>query len=281
MPRYKACDPPCTNQRCYPCNATARDLALKAKAAGGSMRDLPDWAQYRVRRMAGDNAAAQNLSQAYDDARTQVAAFRSYAARMKASDTDWVCASCEKVQSIDTPRHVQAMRRYCPTCAAPLLAADASRLSAAREAEAVLAAIKAGNPLETIYARGKANWTTDERVALVAAHMICVHCACRIGQGGVPAAGPSQKHCAPCYMAREYGERATASASARSVASIANVAGVLADASSAQAAKRAEDDAPRKDRFELIDIDDTPSAPADKPAEPSNPDDRFLKIELD
>jgi hypothetical protein len=277
----KSCNPPCASSRCYGCNAAARDLAVKVKRAGGTMRDLPDWAAWRVRQMAANTAAAQSLSQAYSDARERGAAARSYSDQMRHSDTQWVCASCGNEQDASIERYVANRRRYCPTCAAPMKAADVDRLKAAAEAEAVLKAIQAGNPLESIFAKGKAAWTTEERVALVSAKMVCVHCGKRINVPGVPGAGELRKHCGECYMAREYGERAAAAAAAKSAAGIANVGAVLSGVSAGQAARRAEDDAPRKDRFELIELEDAPDAPAAKPEEPTNPDDRFMKIELD
>lgn len=269
----KPCNPPCHSYRCYGCNAAARDLGLAAKAAHKRMADLPEWAQARIRRMIQQTRTAQNTSQALSDAHESGMAQRSYADAMRASDTDWRCAGCGLVQGIDIPKHVHGQRRYCPMCALPFQNQDAQRTQEAAHAKAVQEAIAKGNPLQEIFDKGKAAWTADERIALVSAKMICVHCGKRIGVPDSPRSGPVEKHCYACYMAREYGEKAAAATAKKSAEGIANVAATLAQNDPSKAAPNAGS---MGDRFTLLDLDDGPTEEVEKIEEKYN-----RPIELD
>lgn len=132
--------------------------------------------------------------------------------------------------------------------------ADVQRAYADREAAAKEAAVK---DLLALRTKGKDLWTREDRRRLVEAHMICVHCGLDLagpGHSGTQPSGSERKHCGPCYMARDFGEKTAAQGAAKSADGIAGVAATLAKAPPPAAVNKPEEK-PVADRFNLIEME--------------------------
>lgn len=140
--------------------------------------------------------------------------------------------------------------------------ADKLRVQKDREEEMKDAKIR---DLIFVRSRGKERWTREDRAQLVEAHMICVHCGCDLsgavkafeGWSGRPPAGIERKHCGPCYMARDFGEKTAAQGAAKSADGIASVAAALAKvpAASPPGAVNKPEEKSSQDRFNLIEME--------------------------